>query len=38
MWTLIIGYLMDQYGFAPAFYVAAATYLAGMVLLAWIRE
>jgi predicted MFS family arabinose efflux permease len=35
---LIIGYTMDHYGFAPAFYVAAATYLAGMLLLLLVRD
>jgi FSR family fosmidomycin resistance protein-like MFS transporter len=38
IWTLIIGYMMDQYGFAPAFYVAAGTYIAGMLLLLFVRE
>lgn len=38
IWTLIIGYTMDHYGFAPAFYVAAATYLAGMLLLTMVKD
>jgi MFS family permease len=38
IWTLIIGYMMDHYGFAPAFYVAAATYVAGMLLLLLVKE
>jgi MFS family permease len=38
IWTLIIGYTMDHYGFAPAFYVAAGTYVAGMLLLSLVKE
>jgi MFS family permease len=38
IWTLIIGYMMEHYGFAPAFYVAATTYIAGMLLLWFVRE
>jgi MFS family permease len=38
IWTLIIGYVMQHYGFAPAFYIAAATYIAGMVLLTFVKE
>ena len=38
IWTLIIGYMMERYGFAPAFYVAAATYIAGMLLLSLVKE
>jgi FSR family fosmidomycin resistance protein-like MFS transporter len=38
IWTLIIGYMMEHYGFVPAFYVAAATYIAGMLLLSLVRE
>jgi len=38
VWTLIIGYMMEHYGFAPAFYVAAATYIAGMLLLWFVKE
>jgi hypothetical protein len=35
---LIIGYMMDHFGFAPAFYVAASTYIAGMLLLTLVKE
>jgi dipeptide/tripeptide permease len=38
IWTLIIGYTMDHYGFAPAFYIAAATYVAGMLLLLMVKD
>jgi MFS family permease len=38
IWTLIVGYVMDQYGFTPAFYVAASTYLAGMLLLVFVKD
>jgi MFS transporter, FSR family, fosmidomycin resistance protein len=38
IWTLIIGYMMEHYGFAPAFYVAAGTYIAGMLLLLFVKE
>jgi MFS family permease len=38
IWTLIIGYMMDHYGFAPAFYVAAGTYITGMLLLSLVKE
>ena len=38
VWTMIIGYVMQHHGFAPAFYIAAATYVAGMVLLAFVKE
>jgi MFS family permease len=38
IWTLIIGYMMEHYGFGPAFYLAAATYIAGMLLLSLVRE
>jgi MFS family permease len=38
IWTLIIGYMMEHYGFAPAFYVAASTYVAGMLLLWFVKE
>jgi predicted MFS family arabinose efflux permease len=38
IWTLIIGYMMEHYGFAPAFYVAAGTYIAGMLLLSLVQE
>jgi len=33
-WTLLSGFVLDRYGFTPAFYLAGASYLAGMVLLA----
>ena len=38
VWTMIVGYVMQHYGFAPAFYVAAATYVAGMLLLTFVKE
>ena len=38
IWTLIIGYVMQHYGFTEAFYIAAATYIAGMVLLLFVKE
>ena len=38
IWTLIIGYMMDHFGFTPAFYLAASTYIAGMLLLALVKE
>jgi MFS family permease len=38
IWTLIIGYVMQHYGFAPAFYIAAGTYIAGMALLTFVKE
>jgi MFS family permease len=38
IWTLIIGYVMQHYGFAQAFYVAAGTYIAGMLLLLFVKE
>jgi predicted MFS family arabinose efflux permease len=38
IWTLIIGYVMQHYGFAPAFYIAAGTYIAGMLLLTFVKE
>jgi MFS family permease len=38
IWTLIIGYIMQHHGFTPAFYLAAATYVAGMFLLAFVKE
>jgi MFS family permease len=38
IWTMIIGYVMDVYGFTPAFYIAAATYIAGMLLLLFVKE
>ncbi len=38
IWTLIIGYVMQHYGFTQAFYIAAATYIAGMILLLFVKE
>ncbi|MGH7828400.1 MAG: MFS transporter [Candidatus Binatia bacterium] len=38
IWTLIVGYMMEHYGFTPAFYVAAGTYIAGTVLLSLVNE
>lgn len=38
IWTLIIGYVMEHYGFTEAFYIAAGTYVAGMVLLSFVKE
>jgi MFS family permease len=38
VWTMIIGYVMEHHGFAPAFYIAAATYVAGMVLLTFVKD
>ena len=38
IWTLIVGYVMQRHGFTPAFLVAASTYLAGMLLLTFVRE
>jgi MFS family permease len=38
MWLLITGYVIDQFGFTPAFYVAASTYTAGMLLLLFVKE
>lgn len=38
LWTLLTGYIMDHFGFAPAFYLAASTYLAGMVMLAFVKD
>ena len=38
IWTLIIGYVMQHHGFAPAFYIAAGTYIAGMLLLTFVKE
>jgi MFS family permease len=38
IWTLIIGYVMQHYGFTQAFYIAAATYIAGMFLLMFVKE
>src|SRR5207248_1521194 len=38
IWTLIIGYVMQRYGFTQAFYIAAASYVAGLLLLLFIRQ
>jgi FSR family fosmidomycin resistance protein-like MFS transporter len=38
IWTLIIGWLMETYGFTVGFSTMAATYLAGIVLIAFIRN
>ena len=38
IWTLTIGYIMQHYGFTPAFYVAAGSYVAGMLLLLLVKE
>jgi MFS family permease len=38
VWTLIIGYVMEHSGFAAAFYIAAATYIAGMLLLMFVKD
>ena len=38
IWTLIVGYVMQKHGFTPAFLVAASTYLAGMLLLTFVKE
>ena len=38
IWTLIVGYVMQNYGFTPAFLIAASTYLAGMLLLLFVKE
>jgi len=38
IWTLVVGYVMQTYGFTEAFYVAAATYIAGMLLLTFVNE
>jgi hypothetical protein len=35
---MIIGYVMQHHGFAPAFYIAAGTYIAGMLLLLFVRD
>jgi len=37
-WTLLTGYVMDHYGFIPAFYLAASTYLAGMGMLMFVKD
>jgi MFS family permease len=38
VWTLIVGYVMQNHGFTPAFLLAASTYLAGMLLLSFVSE
>ena len=38
IWTLVVGYVMQNHGFTPAFLVAAATYVAGMLLLTFVKE
>jgi len=38
IWTLIVGYVMQHHGFTPAFLVAASTYIAGMLLLTFVKE
>jgi MFS family permease len=38
IWTLIIGYVMEQYGFTTAFHIAGGTYIAGMLLLLFVKE
>ncbi len=38
IWTLIVGYVMERYGFTQAFYVAASTYIAGMLLLTLVND
>ncbi len=38
VWTLIIGYVMQHYGFTTAFHLAGMTYIAGMLLLLFVKE
>jgi predicted MFS family arabinose efflux permease len=38
IWTLIVGYVMQTHGFTPAFLLAASTYVAGMLLLTFVKE
>jgi MFS transporter, FSR family, fosmidomycin resistance protein len=38
IWTMIIGYVMEHHGFTQAFYIAAGTYIAGMLLLLFVKE
>jgi len=38
VWTLIIGYVMEHFGFTTAFHVAGTTYIAGMLLLLLVKE
>ncbi len=37
-WTLIIGYVMERYGFTAAFQLAGTTYIAGMLLLLFVDD
>ncbi|MDP2647438.1 MAG: hypothetical protein Q8P24_21115, partial [Desulfobacterales bacterium] len=36
-WTLITGLIIDRFGMTPAFALMAASYLLGMVFLAFVR-
>lgn len=38
IWTLIAGFLMDRYGFGPAFGVLGFSYIAGMLALSFLTE
>jgi len=38
IWTLLGGFIVDRYGFTQAFYVTATSYLAGMILLTFVKE
>lgn len=38
IWTLIAGFLMDRYGFTPAFTVLGFSYIAGMLALTFLTE
>jgi predicted MFS family arabinose efflux permease len=38
IWTLIGGLIVDRYGFTPAFYVTATSYLAGMIFLSFVKD
>lgn len=38
LWTLLTGYIIDTYGFIPAFYLAGSTYVVGMILLMCVNE
>jgi dipeptide/tripeptide permease len=38
IWTLIAGFLMDRYGFTPAFAVLGFSYIAGMFALTFLTE
>ncbi len=38
VWTLIIGYVMQRYGFTTAFHLAGTTYIAGMLLLLFVKD